>query len=1256
MKHIKKILALLCCLCLTLGTVAMTGGLRLSDGTVNTASLSGSAVEESASGGDGDDSFNNKLSSMIHRYDTQETAKDTSLPENRFALRRLLVIGFDGNTYGAAEYAYDEENDFCVLQYETEAETEAAYNEMQAAGVDVDPDSYLEMDEDTTPHQQFTYDSKTGAGVGLPTFLKNFQMEAEEVVIALIDTGVMYDCPGLEDRFASHGKDLSGDEAEDAYFDASCAEKTPDGKDYLYYHATFISGIIADNTGNNVKILPYKTVRFGHTGPNAAAVAASVNDAVKSGADVVNISMHSNSNINAINSAIKNAAGKGVCVCVSAGNEAKECYAYPQCSPEAITVAALDPIKDYEHMVYSYAPMEDVSIASYSNYGSVVDFAAPGMMRSVVPTTDGIKITTKQGTSFSSPIVACLCAEIKSMNKNLSKKEVYDLLVEFCVDKGDAGWDEHYGHGVPVLSDMTFSDEENTYEYKLPQGTLAVHKAADYTAETQPWRLFADKLMSVTVDSDIDRIGDYTLYNVSKAAISCPQELGSVGDYAFYNCDTLSSYTFDINVEKVGYKAFGDIENFEITGYRNTPAESYALSDGITFHALGCRHNYIYDVVEPTDTEEGYTVYTCTVCGDSYIGAYIEPALLESGACGENLTYALYDNGKLVIDGTGGMYDYFEQEAPWYAKRQQVRVLQIEKDVTGVDAFAFYGCSELVKIRCDAANTALYADSGLSLLTKADGALVLTAAKNEYTLPEAVKTINAQAFICTGDIAVVPNSRFTVENGIVYDAAGNIAVVLPEFAQSTLKIENDINIAENAFMLTQFPKTLEINSLTAQLGPHAVGYYYNGTMKKLSLVMLGSSDSAAYTYARENGFTFKGVDVGDCGENITWRYENSTATLTLSGTGDMYDYYALSSIPWRQFLSKIKTVKIADGISSVSMYAFYNATALRTLTLPLSLAAPEDESTWYNCTGITKVTFTYGTGYMDDYVLDDGNGLYKFTPWYLSRNKITSLTLDANVKYVGQQAFRGCSAMKEVTLNSVETIADNAFLADSALTKITILNKDADIADYSLAHYYYNGYSAYSSPKIYAYADSTAHDYAKKFLKESQFVSLGCAHSRHLTPLQEQTDAYGRLYGTYRCEDCGEEFSVSSAHTVTLNVMTTTGEIIPDAVLTVGTREGLVTDDDGTVMLGLQSGGVYTVSVTCHDTLLFEGEMYIDGETVQASIVLRYGDFVDDGAINAKDYAYVLRQGFDEAKLFEYGTLNDGDSYITVLNGNRVIQ
>ena len=80
-------------------------------------------------------------------------------------------------------------------------------------------------------------------------------------------------------------------------------------------------------------------------------------------------------------------------------------------------------------------------IASYSNYGAEVDFCAPGSsVNSAIPNTDGSSgYASYSGTSFSAPYVAAVCANIKSMNTDLTKAQVYDIMTDLPLITATAG-------------------------------------------------------------------------------------------------------------------------------------------------------------------------------------------------------------------------------------------------------------------------------------------------------------------------------------------------------------------------------------------------------------------------------------------------------------------------------------------------------------------------------------------------------------------------------------------------------------------------------------------------------------------------------------------------------------------------------------------------------------------------------------------------------------------------------------------------
>ena len=75
-------------------------------------------------------------------------------------------------------------------------------------------------------------------------------------------------------------------------------------------------------------------------------------------------------------------------------------------------------------------------------------------------------------------------------------------------------------------------------------------------------------------------------------------------------------------------------------------------------------------------------------------------SLVDSGACGDNLTYELDSNGVLKISGTGPMYDYRKpnSESPWHGHAQKISSVIISDGVTSIGVKAFNECSILTNI------------------------------------------------------------------------------------------------------------------------------------------------------------------------------------------------------------------------------------------------------------------------------------------------------------------------------------------------------------------------------------------------------------------------------------------------------------------------------------------------------------------------------------------------------------------------------
>jgi len=77
---------------------------------------------------------------------------------------------------------------------------------------------------------------------------------------------------------------------------------------------------------------------------------------------------------------------------------------------------------------------------------------------------------------------------------------------------------------------------------------------------------------------------------------------------------------------------------------------------------------------------------------------------------------------------------------------------------------------------------------------------------------------------------------------------------------------------------------------------------------------------------------------GTYGENITWTFDDSTGTLTFSGSGDMADTPAGKFTPWeKNFRTEVKHIIINDGITNIGMNAFYAIEKAEDIHIPQSV-------------------------------------------------------------------------------------------------------------------------------------------------------------------------------------------------------------------------------------------------------------------------------------------------------------------------------
>lgn len=192
-------------------------------------------------------------------------------------------------------------------------------------------------------------------------------------------------------------------------------------------------------------------------------------------------------------------------------------------------------------------------------------------------------------------------------------------------------------------------------------------------------------------------------------------------------------------------------------------------------------------------------------------------AVVDSGTCGDNLTWTLDSEGILTISGNGAMYDFSSTNAqPWNSYKENIKSIVVEDGVTSIGKYAFYKCSNLEEINIPNSLTEI----GVS-------ALGHCYSLSEITIPDSLLSIGSDAFDATNiETLEIPASvtfiggrlcafgklkKYTVaeenthyysdKNGVLYNKDKTILIAYPEgAAETSFAIPDGVEtIASHAF-------------------------------------------------------------------------------------------------------------------------------------------------------------------------------------------------------------------------------------------------------------------------------------------------------------------------------------------------------------------------------------------------------------------------------------------------------------------------
>jgi hypothetical protein len=462
-------------------------------------------------------------------------------------------------------------------------------------------------------------------------------------------------------------------------------------------------------------------------------------------------------------------------------------------------------------------------------------------------------------------------------------------------------------------------------------------------------------------------------------------------------------------------------------------------------HICGIKENEIWRMIAIAVVVMAAVAFAIATQSDGSDG-------VQSGKCGNDLTWELDDDGNLTISGQGEMFDYYYIEKPWGTDVKSLTVesgvesvggaaftectsllsVTLPDSVSSIEEAAFFGCTSLLSVTlpdsvssigvgaffgCTSLTTIAFPSSltyiGLEAFSRCTSLL-------SVTLPDSVRYIDSCAFTgcksltfvtilglvktiaeetfsgCTNlKYVILPDSLESIESYAFYDCKNLRYISLPE----------SLRYIDNYAFALDYYSMYDPTSLVFHIDDSGLpGYAYVGT---------GNGHLYLQHYALE-------YSVSEVGQE---------ATVTgFRGTADdvtilpFYNGYRITAIADRAFYGceDLKSISIDSSVKSIGNYAFYNCASLESVGLG-SVESVGLKSFSY-CQSLRSIAMPATLKNIGGYAFF-GCGL-------------ESIKIPGNAA-VGKGAFSECKDLKTVSFTGHGTvIGTRAFYNDSSLSSV----------------------------------------------------------------------------------------------------------------------------------------------------------------------------------------------------------------------------
>lgn len=389
-----------------------------------------------------------------------------------------------------------------------------------------------------------------------------------------------------------------------------------------------------------------------------------------------------------------------------------------------------------------------------------------------------------------------------------------------------------------------------------------------------------------------------------------------------------------------------------------------------------------------------------------------EITVIDSGTCGDDLTWTLTSDGTLTISGTGEMDYFYTYYQPWEDYRETMKTVIIEEGAININQYAFYGCTGLTSVSISN-----------SVKTIGYNAFENCTGLTEITIPTGVRHITNDAFSgCTGLTEVTISDSVTmIGNSVFHGCIGLTEITIPD---SVVSLGN--SVFKNCRGLTavtignkvskfDFYAFWGCTGLTEIIIPDSVTYIGSGAFSGCTgLTEITIPDSVTYI----SSSAFSGC--------------TGLTEITIPDSVTQIGNYAFENC------TGLTEITIPNSVVNIYKGAFVGCSSLESITIPFVGTSRKSESdrsqeplgmmfgtdryngsietkqTYYGYSGTYETSVFYIPASLKSVTVTDGNIL---SGAFQNCTMLTSVSIPDCATNIGEYAFDGCTGLTEISVS-----------------------------------------------------------------------------------------------------------------------------------------------------------------------------------------------------------------------------------------------